>query len=90
MSRDRNKLFRAGSLALFLAALSVLPGEAQQSKKAGSAPAKLQGLKPQVMRAVRMGESIALRDMPAAGEIDLETQTALDRRVINEKNVALE
>src|SRR2546423_1634527 len=90
MFRNRRKLFRVGGLALFLAALSVLPGEAQQSKKPGSAPARIQGLMPQVLRAVKSGESIALRDMPAAGEIDIETQAALERRVLNEENTDLE
>lgn len=80
-------------LALF--AFGLYPGGAAWAQGPGqnqgkTAQAKLQGLKPQVGRAVKFGETIALRDMPAAGEIDLETQTALDRPVINEKNTALE
>ena len=90
MFRKHKKLFPVAVLVLFVAALFSLSGEAQQKSKPGSAPAKkIQGLKPQVFQAVKFGQSIALRDMPAAGEIDIETLSTLDRRAINEKNVAL-
>src|SRR5206468_2818355 len=61
-----------------------------KARKGHTAKAKLHLSNPQVGRPVKSGESIALREMPAAGVIDRETLKALDRREINERNVAFD
>lgn len=51
---------------------------------------KLQGLKPQVARAVKTGESKALRDMPRNREVVAPSQQVNEGNVINERNTAIE
>lgn len=86
MSRLLKSLFPFALLALILAALVALPGEAQQNKKQAPARQRIQGLKPMVTRAVRTAETKALRDLPAAPAVDAAALGELKAREINEQN----
>ena len=83
-----NPRFLIGFACCTIGVLLALFAFGQNQGKA--AKANLQGLRPQVSRPVKFGESIALRNIPALGVIDLETLAALGRREINERNTGLE
>ena len=82
------KLLPIAILALLVAALITPPGEAQQNKKSGITRPRLQGLKAQVARAVKTGESRALRHLPARHAADTATLENLEKKVVNERNTA--
>ena len=89
MVRNYKKLFPVAILGLIAIALSALPGEAQQNKKTSSVRAKPTSSKPQVMRAVRFGESKPLRDMPTTREVDISSLESMEGRILNKRNPAL-
>ncbi|MGB7922170.1 MAG: hypothetical protein WCF57_02875 [Pyrinomonadaceae bacterium] len=69
--------------------LMAIPSSAERAKEPqGKAPkARIQGLKPEVRRAVRFGETTAkLRDLPAEPNLMADSSKLTRRRVVNRRN----
>src|SRR2546423_7096374 len=84
----KNTSFPITLVILVLAAMFTFRGEAQQ--KTGPAPGQRTILKPQVARPVATATSVAVRDIPAAPEIDAATLQDFERRVLNNLNAELD
>ena len=80
------------AIMVLMIALMGIPGSAKRvmDPKPKAGQSRLQGLKPQVVRAVGFAKTKPLRDLPPAPNSIADTLAMAERRELNEKNEELE